>query len=265
MLFPPLWLNFEQLFNMATGRAYLAIFAFSFVVEGLSQPDQGGIIQPADSLVKKLPVENIIYLPQDGFSFYEVPGGSFKGKILPGPPLGEENEAFSDSLLMSTITGVAIRPHLVPTDNYFETSNSRHHLMFDQQKDNHVLVFGDSYHGWISTQEIFEKGFALVTWMEYYGKSKGMSIHPLNKIASIYQNPNAEAEAIGTADELYSEITTTGKCEGTFCFVKVIQYRNPYDPDKSREQNTLKKYKGWIQIIDEEGRPLVAQNSQGGL
>jgi hypothetical protein len=250
---------------MGISRIYLAFFAFSFVVEGIAQHDQGGFLKPADSLSKKLPVENIIYLPQDGFSFYEAPAGLFKGKILPGPPLGEENEVFSDSLLMSTITGVTIRPQLVSTDNYFETSNSRYHLMFDQQKENHVLVFVDSYHGWISTQEISEKGFALVTWMEFYGKSKGLSIHPINKIASIYQYPNAGAKAIGTADELYSEITTTGKSEGTFCFVKVTQYRNPYDPEKSREQNTLKKYKGWIKIIDEEGRPLVAQNSQGGF
>lgn len=250
---------------MVSSRFYLAFFTFSFSVGAIAQQEQSGFLKPADSLSKKLPTENIIYLPKDGFSFYEFPYSSFKGKILPGPPIEVEIETATDSLLKSTITGVAIRPHLVSIDNYFEASNSTYHLMFDQLKDDHVLVFGDSYHGWISTQEISEKGFTLVTWMDYYGKSKGLSIHPINRIASIYQYPNAEAKVIGTADELYSEITTTGKYESTFCFVKVIQYRNPYDPEKSREENTVRKYKGWVQIIDEEGKPLVAQNSQGGF
>lgn len=250
---------------MAASRTYLTFLALSIAVGAVAQYDQSGFLMPADSLSKRLPGENIIYLPQDGFSFYEVPGGSFKGKILPGPPLGEEFELSSDSLLMSTVTGITIRPHLVSTDSYFETSNSRFHLMFDQQKENHVLVFADSYQGWISTEEIAEKGFVLVTWMEFYKKSKGLNIHPINKIASIYQFSNAQAKVIGTADELYSEITTTGKCENTFCLVKVTQYRNPYDPEKTREENTLKKYKGWIQIIDEDGRLLVAQNVEGSL
>lgn len=265
MLLPLHCLNFEQVFIMVSSRIFLAFFAFSFCAGAIAQQAQSGFLKPGDSLSTKLPTEKIIYLPKDGFSFYEFPYGSFKGKILPGPPMEEKIEAATDSLLKSTVTGVIIRPHLVPIDRYFETSNSRYHLMFDQLKDDHVLVFGDSYHGWISTQEISEKGFTLVTWMDFYGNSKGLSIHPINKIASIYQYPNAESKEIGTADELYSEITTTGKCESTFCFVKVIQYRNPYDPEKSREDNTLRKYKGWIQIIDEEGKPLVAQNSQGGL
>lgn len=245
---------------MPVCRIYLTFFALSFLVEANGQHDQSGFLKPADSLSKKLPSENTIYLPKDGFSFYEFPAGSFKGKILPGPPIEEEMESATDSLLLSTITGVAIRPHLIPLENYFETSNSRYHLMFDELKNDYILVFGDSYHGWIPLQEISEKGFTLVTWMDFYGKSKGLNIHPIDKIASIYQNGSTEAKVIGTADELYSEITTTGKCESTFCFVKVIQYRNPYDPEKSKEENTLRKYKGWIQIIDEAGRPLVAQN-----
>ena len=74
--------------------------------------------------------------------------------------------------------------------------------------------------------------------------------------------PGMGSPIIEVADELYSEITTLGSCEGLFCRVKVVQYNNPYDPEKTKEENVLKKYRGWIQVIDGEGKPLVANNDQ---
>ncbi len=238
--------------------AFLACFLFT---SAIAQRDQGGFIKPADSLIASFPADSILYLPEDGFSFYEVPAGSFKGKILPGPPL-RRVETGSDSLMTSTITGINIKPQLVGPAHYFETTDARYHLKFEQREGDYVLIFGDSYRGWIAVQEIVEKGFELVSWMAFYGESKNRMIYPRNKIAPIYQQPGTGSEIIETADELYSEITSTGKCEGTFCLVSVTQYRNPYDPEQTKEENTLKKYKGWIQIIDEEGKPLVAHNTQ---
>ncbi|MEQ8423508.1 MAG: hypothetical protein RIA63_02285 [Cyclobacteriaceae bacterium] len=230
----------------------------------VGQRDQGGFIAPGDSLSKHLPYERIIFLPQDGFTFYDVPNGDFKGKILPGPPLNSPGASFeTDSLMTSTITGANIRPQALALDTYFETSDDRYHISFDQQQDEHVRVLSDSYRGWISVTEIKKKGFMLVSWMEFYGESKGNMIHPREKIAAIRLSPYPDAAIIETAEELYSEITTTGKCEGSFCKVSVVQFKNPYDPAKSKEENILKKYKGWIQVIDDEGKPLVAHNSHG--
>ncbi|MCB0491256.1 MAG: hypothetical protein KDC93_02460 [Cyclobacteriaceae bacterium] len=234
------------------------------IAPAAAQQDQGGFLAPGDSLKKILPFERIIFLPEDGFTFYEVPNGEFKGKILPGPPLSSSGSTGDiDTLLSSTITGASIRPQLLSIDNYFETSDDRYHLTFDRQQDGYVRVFFDGYRGWISTEEIKSKGFVLTSWMAFYGEAKGNMIHPTEKIAAVRMSPYMDAPIIETADELYSEITTIGICEGSFCKVKVVQYKNPYDPTKSKEENILKKYKGWLQIIDEEGQPLVAHNSHG--
>jgi len=225
-----------------------------------AQLDQGGFLAPGDSLKEFIPHERNIYLPEDGFTFYKVPNGEFKGKILPGPPLNT-SERDIDTLLTSTLMGANIRPQLLPVDTYFETSNKRYYLTFDRQQEEYVRVLSDSYLGWISLDEIKAKGFVLIYWIEFYGKSKGNQIHPIEKVAPVRISPNVDAPIIETADELYSEITTLGVCEGLFCKVKVVKYKNPYDPAKSKEENILKKYKGWVQTINEKGQPLVALNA----
>ncbi len=230
----------------------------------MAQRDQGGFIAPGDSLRKLMPNGNMIYLPSGGFTFYEVPHGDFKGKILPGPPLmAADADQEPDTLMTSTITGPSIQPLLLGSDSFFLTSDNRFYLTFDQQRDQHVLVFSQSYQGWIPLEEIQRKGFVLVYWMEFYGETKGQLIHSLQKIAAIRSGPYHDAPVVEMADELFSEIRSTGKCEGPYCKVEVIQYNNPFDQTKSKEENISKRYKGWMQIIDEEGKPLVAHHLQG--
>lgn len=228
-----------------------------------AQKDQGGFIVPTDSLQQHLPQEKIIYLPENGFTFYDFPNGEFKGKILPGPPSQPAQGSEADTLMRATVTGPSIRPQLLTPDSFFETTNERFHLTFSQQIEGNIFVLADSFKGWIPVSDILAKGFKFVYWMEYYGEKKDRIIHPLKKTASMFISPYPDAQVIATADELYSEITTTGKCEGSFCHVKVTQYKNPYDPTKSKEENVEKKYKGWIRIIDEEGKPLVAHYTEG--
>lgn len=229
-------------------------------ISTIAQRDQGGFIAPGDSLMKFLPSEKTIYLPADGFTLYDVPHGEFKGKILPGPPL---NSLEIDSLLTSTITGTQIKEQPLALELYFETFGNRFYLSFGQRQDDHIRVLSNLFQGWIAIEEIKKKGFKLISWMEFYGESKKNTIHPTEKIAAIHAKPYPDAPVVATADELFSEITTIGKCEGSFCMVNVIQYKNPYDPSKTKAENVLKKYKGWIRIIDDEGKPLVAHNEQG--
>ena len=237
----------------------LAIF-FGFAAMAHAQVDQGGFLAPGDSLRGHLPHAKNIYLPAGGFTLLDMPKGNFKGKVLPGPPLG--TGPGTDTLLATTLMGTNIRPRLLTADGYFETMDERYYLAFDQQQEGYVRVLGDSYPGWISLDEIRDKGFVLIYWLDYYGKAPGNMIHPLEKVASIRMGPGMGSPIIEVADELYSEITTLGSCEGLFCRVKVVQYNNPYDPEKTKEENVLKKYRGWIQVIDGQGKPLVPNNDQ---
>ena len=228
-----------------------------------AQRDQGGFIAPNDTLQQSLPAQHYLYIPENGFTFFEVPNGDFKGKILPGPPLHLRSDDEIDSVLSATITGAYIRPQLLGRDNFFETSDDRYYVTFSKQQDGYIFILDNSYQGWTRVEDIIQKGFKLVYWMEFYGETKGRMLHPREKTASILLSPYADAQEIGVADELYCEIISTGKCEGPYCAVKITQFKNPYDPTKTKEENILKKYKGWMRIIDEEGRPLVAHYSKG--
>lgn len=226
----------------------------------LGQEDQGGFLTPADSLGQVLPKKNIIYLPSEGFSFYESPLGDFKGKILPGPPLQQKEDGTVDTLLMATLVGNQIRSTVLYPEAFFESTDSCFHLAFSQQRDDFLFINSDQFQGWISLDEVRKKGFKIISWMHFYGESKGRMIHPREKTIAVKSVASDKAALVDTADELYSEITSTGKCENNYCFVKIVEYKNPYDPTKPKEENILKKYKGWIKIIDEEGKPLVAHN-----
>lgn len=237
--------------------------AFGLVSASCAQRDQGGFVVPNDTLLPTLPAGRFIYIPENGFTFFEVPHGDFKGKILPGPPLHLRSDPEVDSMLSATITGAYIRPQLLDRDNFFETSDDRYYVSFSKQQDGYIFILDNSYQGWARVDDIIQKGFKLVYWMEFYGETKGRMIHPREKTASILVSPYADAQEIGVADELYCEIISTGKCEGPYCSVKVTQFKNPYDPAKTKEENILKKYKGWMRIIDDEGKPLVAHYSHG--
>jgi len=247
---------------MAQGQSSVLAVLLFLSIPLFGQMDQAGFIAPGDSLQKHLPARNIIFLPQHGFSLNESPYGEFKGKILPGPPLDHQNEAL-DTLLTATIAGNQIRTQLLTPDLFFETMDSSYYLTFTQQRDDHVFVVIDEFQGWLSTDEIRRSGFRMVFWMEFYSQSKNRLIHPLSKTIPIYSKPMEGSPTVAIADELYSELITTGKCDGSFCWVQVVQYKNPYDPSKTKSENVLKKYKGWIRVIDETGQPLIAHHAQG--
>lgn len=232
-------------------------------IASFGQRDQGGFIVPGDSLQQISPAERHIFIPENGFTFFEVPNGDFKGKILPGPPLHLRSDPGIDTLLSATITGAYIRPQLLERDNFFKTLDDCYYVSFSKQQDDHLLILENGFEGWVPMKDITKKGYKLIYWMEFYGETKGRMIHPREKTAPILMSPYPDAQEVGTADELYCEIISTGKCEGSYCSVKITQFKNPYDPSKTKEENTLKKYKGWMRIIDDDGRPLVAHYSHG--
>jgi hypothetical protein len=235
--------------------------SFLLMILIASAQEPAGFIAPSDTLAMRLPDSRVVYLPGNGFTLFKTPGGEFLGKILPGPPIDNEDRKTTDSLLASTLTGAGIRSQLLPVETYFETEDSCFHVAFNKRENNHVRVSIDGIYGWISLEEIQASGFVLISWMDFYGRTKGKKIHARSKIAPIRKSPSPAAEVIETAEELYSEITSTGKCEGRFCLASVIQFKNPYDTTLTKEENIVKKYKGWIQIVDENGSPLVAHNA----
>lgn len=252
--------NFAELMMDKLVKLFAVIIVLFDSTVASGQQDQGGFLAPGDSLSKIIPEKHLIFLPEDGFTFYTSPAGDFKGKIMPGPPLEMRGDPEIDTLLVATLAGNQMNTKLLPADFFFETSDSCYYLSYNQQREDHFLVDNGQFQGWLSIEEVRKKGFKPVSWMQFYGESKGRMIHSREKTVAIRSAADDNAPVVNTADELYSEITSTGKCLNLYCQVKIVEYKNPYDPSKSKEENVLKKYKGWIKIIDDDGRPLVAHN-----
>ncbi|WP_375561086.1 hypothetical protein ACE193_00605 [Bernardetia sp. OM2101] len=249
-------------------------FTLSYSNFIFAQYNQGGFIVPNDSIKKDYPYENSIFLPKEGITYYDAPNGSFLGKIRMGKPLLSQHENKTDSLLSSTISGTVLRPTLLDFENYFETFDDCFYLKFSEQKEGFIKIVNGNYGktpksaAWVSVDSLEKHNFKLNYWLDFYG-SEGMIIHPKEKTHVIHENPYLDAPIIETINEdeyvvqiiSFDEGTTT---EGLFAKVKVIKYKiHPCYGGDTSKKNIIKEFEGWIQIIDQKGKSLVAHNSGG--
>lgn len=244
--------------------AFVVFLLTSFCVN--AQQDQGGIIVPNDSLKNHLPSERILYLPADGMVIYDAPNGNFIGKIKPGypnnaPGIGSPIKG-NDSLMIVHFCPFNSRPVLFEFENYFHSSDDCRHLIFTKFQDGFLQLDSNF---WVSLNGLTESGFTVMNWMDFY-VSLGRIIYALDPEKNpIRMSPYFDAEKIVTTNEDQFFIEISGESEGFFAPVKVTQYKiNPCNDGGSTDStNILNSYEGWIQIIDENGQPMVAHHSGG--
>lgn len=240
-----------------------------------AQHDQGGYIAPSDSLRATYPLTRVIFLPSDGFTFFQTPNGEFAGRITPGFPRNAPGAHApippEDSLLYASISRAKIRPTYLDLSFFFETSDDRFFIPFTQRRDGYVQIEQGAMAAWIAISDIEKAHFRLVSWMEFYGKEGTLVVPPPQTKRTLRRGPYADAEAIVDIEENYFEVRvitydaeSTTCCEGSFCYVRATRYKVPpclgggYDAS-----NIVGVYEGWLQCIDDKGQRLVHHNAHG--
>lgn len=255
---------------------FVFITCLTFFFQGKAQTNLSGFIAPADSLARMLQGENILYLPEDGFTLYGNPAKSDSiGKII---PLVANQKALKPpkfrDLTQATIYLKGNKPNIISGYNYtFKTYDDCLHLHFSYYQNGFVKVL-DNYGTspfWISEDEVTTKGFKLTHWIDFYG-TVGMYIttYP-NSTISLLKSPFNDSDTLTEIDENHFEVkikyfdeSEAVCCEGLFCYVEATQYKvHPCFGGTYDKENIVQKLKGWIKVIDEQGKRLIMHNSGG--
>lgn len=229
-----------------------------------AQQDQGGFLTPHDSVRSLYASENILLLPKMGFILYDAPNGNYAGKIAfgfpPNPPGGIAYKSI-DTNFVSYFAPFNSRPVPIPIDGYFETSDDCFHLTFKSQRDGFVQTQSGL---WIAISQISESGFKLVNWMDFYTSGNKL-LEPLpEKKLVLRESPYLDSKIILDVDSYYFFISLDSETEGHFAQAKIYQVQvHPCSDGELHGDNVLQVYYGWIQVIDEEGQPMLS-HSPGG-
>jgi len=249
-------------------------FKYIYLVLGLcslhtlyAQTNQSGFLAPLSS--KDYASKNTVYIPKEGFILYNKPQGEYTGRISKGMPHG--NTAATASELDATIAWRGIRPQHLDISYFFKTSDDCFYIPFDRQEKGFVQIMDSPYPAWISVADIQKAGFKLVSWMDFYGTPEKMLTIPAGTTLPLRSSPYSDAHKILDLDDEHFTIRVIPFekqpeicCEGLFCYVEVIQYKQ--NPCKNRDyskKNQVKIVRGWLKIIDETGKRLII-HSVGG-
>lgn len=233
----------------------------------------GGFIVPHDSMKSEFPIEKAVYLPTKGFNFYGAPNGNYAGRILSGPP---QNPPGTPAPIPSHLKNLqasmqmqGIRPQALDLSFFFETYDDCYYVSFDKREDGFLRITNGASVGWLSIEEVEKAGFKVVTWVDFYSEIGKIIVPPSNTKSSLRSSPYADAETLVKIDEDYFEVEVTAfdeglSREGSFCYVKATQFKiHPCYGGEYDEENVVKVYEGWIQVVDLDGQRLIFHNSHG--
>lgn len=234
----------------------------------LAQTDKGGFIVPLDSTM--FPTNNVIYLPKDGFVFYDKPNGEYAGRISRILPPNIQIPANIPKDLYATVSRRNIRPTVLDLSYFFKTKDNCFYVPFDKQEAGFVRIMPSPLEAWVSVETIKQVGFKLTNWIDFYNIPDKTITIPPHKLLPLLMSPYLDANKIVDLDGKKNYIIKTipfdseskSCCEGLFCYVEAIQYKeNPCKKRNYSHQNILKIYKGWLKIIDESGDKLIQFNT----
>src|SRR5690606_20003670 len=134
-----------------------------------AQTNQTGFLSPTDSLARTMQAENILYLPESGFTLYRTPNmGDPIGKIEPLiPNQNAIKPPRSRDLTRAHIYLKGSKPKIISGYDYaFKSFEDCLHIPFHRSENGFVKAL-ESYNDslWIRIDEISAKGFQLISWM----------------------------------------------------------------------------------------------------
>lgn len=252
------------------------IFTFTFLWTGFlaAQTNQSGFISPTDSLANTMQSEQILYLPENGFTLYQTPNiEDVIGKIEPLTPNWKalKPPRFRD-LTQANIQLKDFKPQILSGEHFFKTFDDCLHIPVSRRENGFVKVL-ESYNDslWIRISEISAKGFRLTSWMDFYGSDGMMITVPKGLSIPLLRSPYADAEILLQLDDTHFDIRVSyfneenkNCCEGLYCYVQVVEYKtHPCFGGTYEGDNIVQRRSGWIKIIDEKGKRLILHNAGG--
>ena len=237
--------------------------------EPSSQASAGiaGILIPDREKLADLPYERYAYAPLNvGWAVYRHPTQTVWGNLTRFCP----NAKYEDiAMRMFLIEENSNDCQHVTIEDLYHLSDETYVIPYFERENGYVRIFNEDKFSqiWVKESDITSQHFKIVDWISYFIESRHLPSHAIGD-QSLRQGPYADAPVLTTVKGEEMEIVLIGYddgyCEGNWCKVKVIVYKeNPCTTTLPQKTNRINEYEGWMNFIDQSGLPTIYINTKG--
>lgn len=135
-------------------------------------------------------------------------------------------------------------------------------LTYFEEKEGYLRMFTHSYAGgvWVRQSELAYQEWNKQTWMEFLLTGHTLFPESLKVKMNLRAKPEAGATLLTTLSDDRFFITATGKSQGLWAEVKVVQYEEAYC---SGNDTILNTWTGWVKLLDDKGHPNLWYYTRG--
>lgn len=238
-------------------RLYLSTFILIFLLSGSAQSQQNhdsrnnqfdpqwgiGIICRNDNQYPS----GITSFPNPKIALYNVPNGEKIGSVGKDVAAPYDQYAFFDSKTSATI--VFARKDMIEVG--YEGLVVKYYREIDGYVN--ILINTISGGGWILKSDLNKNKFKTQSWINFLLSNRRSYYYERNNV-ELRSSPDSKSKLLAKIDGDLFHVKFTGKIADRWAEVEVEQYdEHPYMQDGK----VINKMTGWIQAIDEKGKPQI--------
>lgn len=193
-----------------------------------------------------------IHIPLSGFTLYASPDSRDIWGCINLEKYETEQRDYNQVVLIQN------KESQVLTEwKLFRSSYEMRSLEYWEEKNGFYRVF-DGY--WIAKEELDKKKYTALNWKDFLEKynRNTLGYYANDPGLNIRKGPGIENDKIMTLRGDEMEISLTQEYQGLWAKVEVTHYKvHPCSQSEPGDDEILKKFKGWIKLLDDDGTPNV--------
>lgn len=223
---------------------------------------QNGLILPD---FEKLEMSEVccVYLPQEGFTVFNSPGGENIGYLT---KLNERNDDDQAPYKIYFIDKTTKTLKQIDLSILKEIDYEIWAITYFERKNGYVRILDNNVGYWLNENDIEEKNFKIENWktfliankdnlLGYYANDPGLNLQLL---------PSKDSDVIVILKGDLYEIIPTEQSQTNWVKVKVKKYKeHPCESGLNEDELIEENYKGWIELVEDNGMPNVWYYSRG--
>ena len=225
-----------------------------------SQIRQNGLIIPKDFNDE---FSCCVYVPKNGLTVYNKPNGNRIGKLsLKGKYSPKSDPDYNLFIIDDELK----RDISVDLESLVEIGYEMLGLTFFERKNGFVRIINTSITYWIKEKDIEDTNFKILDWQQFYFDMKNqlLGFYANEKGLDLKTLPSQNSKTIKILKGDLFEITPTDETKGIWTKVKVKKHKkHPCVADFEEKENIEFEFEGWIEVIDDKGKPNLWFYSRG--
>lgn len=232
-------------------RVILLISFLLLTIQTHAEQYKAGLILPIDPAAVEY---SYMQFPAFGLNLYEKPRADKLIGCL-GPEYINEGAHVYPRLLIENQGDIKELPY-----KYMEAVGYEVYAIGFQGVENGFIQILDDF--WVDIEELKKNGFKPANWMDFLIQESGnvLGYFANEPGLNLRKGPSAQMEKIITIFTDRMQIDLTEEVEGLWNKVSVTVH--DIDPCEG-EQKVVKRYEGWVKLLDDDGTPNISWYPKG--